>query len=255
MVPMRGAAGQSTDMQKFSAQVSRIRSLTHDVREIELRLLEPSAIHFSPGQFVSFEIAREGHLSVTRAYSIASPASRKQSIDLLLNRVPGGPGSEYLFSLREGGATTFKGPVGSFTLRTGTRDLLFVATGTGIAPLRSMLWSLAEAGSSRAITLFWGLRSERDLYYQDELEQLRLRLPHSSLTTTLSRPAGQWRGAGGRVSQLVEARVANVTTLDVFLCGNAAMIRDVRGILRAKGLCPIHTEEYGNDRDESRPVA
>ena len=251
---MRRASGQSTEMHKFRAQVSRIRSLTHDVREIELTLLEPSAIHFSPGQFVSFEIEREGYLSATRPYSIASPASREEAIDLLLNRVPGGPGSEYLFALREGDATTFKGPAGSFTLRAGTRDLLFVATGTGIAPLRSMLWSLAEAGSSRAVTLFWGLRSECDVYYQDELEQLRSRLPPFSFTTTLSRPAGDWCGAVGRVSQLVDARVAKVTNLDVFLCGNAAMIRDVRGILRAKGLCPIHTEEYYDD-DESRRLA
>jgi NAD(P)H-flavin reductase len=239
-------------MQTFTAQVSRIRSLTHDVREIELTLFDPSAIHFTPGQFVSFEIEREGHLSATRPYSIASPPSRENAIDLLLNHVPGGAGSEYLFALREGDTTTFKGPVGSFTLREGTRDLLFVATGTGIAPLRSMLWSLAEAGSSRAVTLVWGLRSERDLYYQDELEQLRPRLSHFSFTTTLSRPTGSWGGAVGRVSPLVEARVTKIANLEVFLCGNAAMIRNVREIIRKKGLCPIHAEEYFDDGDESR---
>jgi NAD(P)H-flavin reductase len=166
--------------------------------------------------------------------------------------VPGGPGSEYLFALREGDVTTFKGPVGSFMLRDGTRDLLFVATGTGIAPFRAMLSSLAAAGSSRAVTLLWGLRGERDLYYQDELEDLRFRLPHFAFTTTLSRPVGDWRGAVGRVSPLVEALVTNVANLDVFLCGNAAMIRDVREIIRKKGLCPIHTEEYYDDRAESR---
>ncbi|MCC6766104.1 MAG: hypothetical protein IT293_15710 [Deltaproteobacteria bacterium] len=233
--------------------MSRIRSLTHDVREIELALLEPAAIGFAPGQFVSFEIEREGGFSSTRAYSIASPPSRPHLIELLLNRVPAGPGSEYLFALREGDLTTFKGPVGSFTLRDGTRDLLFVATGTGIAPLRSMLWSLAESGSARAVTLLWGLRSQRDLYYQDELEHLRSRLPRFSFVTTLSRPASDWRGAVGRVSSLVDASITTVGNLDVFLCGNAAMIRDVRDLVRRKGLCPIHTEEYYDDRAESRP--
>jgi len=235
-------------MQLFAARVSRVRSLTNDVREIELSLLEPATIRFAPGQFVSFEIDRPGRPPATRAYSIASPADRTRSIDLVLNHVAGGPGSEYLFGLRPGDTTSFKGPLGSFTLRDGERDLLFVATGTGIAPLRSMLWSLAAIGSSRGITLFWGLRSERDLYYQDELNDLRTQLPHFSFTTTLSRPTGAWDGAVGWVTPLVESRVTSVEHLEVFLCGNAAMIRDVRDVIRGKGLCPIHTEQYYDDR-------
>jgi NAD(P)H-flavin reductase len=242
-------------MQTFTARVARIRSLTHDVRELQLSLLDPRGIQFAPGQFVSFEIDRPGRLTATRPYSIASSANRNTSIDLVLNRVPGGPGSEYLFGLREGDATTFKGPVGSFTLRDGERDLLFVATGTGIAPFRSMLWSLADARSSRAITLFWGLRSEQDVYYQSELDDLRGRLPHFSFITTLSRPAGVWDGAVGRVTPLVESRITNVDNLEAFLCGNAAMIRDVREIIRAKGLCPIRTEQYYDDRVTTPPAS
>ena len=235
-------------MQAFTAQVSRIRVLTHDVREIGLELLEPARIDFAAGQFVSFEIERPGRFPATRPYSIASSTYRNTSIDLVFNHVPGGPGSEYLVGLRVGDRTTFTGPVGSFTVTAGERDLLFVATGTGIAPFRSMLWSLADARSSRAITLFWGLRSETDLYYQSELEDLRRRLPGLSFTTTLSRPAAAWDGVIGRVSPLVESRVTSVENLDVFLCGNAAMIRDVRDIIRKKGLCPIHTEQYYDDR-------
>jgi NAD(P)H-flavin reductase len=173
----------------------------------------------------------------------------------VLNHVRGGPGSEYLFGLRVGDTTTFKGPIGTFTLREGERDLLFVATGTGIAPLRSMLWSLADAGSSRVITLFWGLRSEQDLYYQTELDDLRMRLPRFSFTTTLSRPTGAWNGMVGRVSPLVDARITSVDNLEVFLCGNAAMIRDVRDIIRKKGLCPIHTEQYYDDRVTIPPAS
>lgn len=235
-------------MQDFTATVSRVRDLTHDVREIALSLTGPASIRFLPGQFVSFEVDRPGRLPATRSYSIASPPGRDGSIELLVNRVEGGPGSGYLFGLREGDTTSFRGPLGSFTLHDGTRDLLFVATGTGIAPLRSMLWTLADSASTRPITLFWGLRSERDLYYQDELEQLRARLPGFAYVTTLSRPAGEWTGSIGWVSALVEQRVPDVDNIDAYLCGNAAMIRDVREILRARGLCPIHTEQYYDDR-------
>jgi len=149
-----------------------------------------------------------------------------------------------LFGLREGETTAFRGPLGTFVLHDSPRDLLFVATGTGIAPFRSMLRALAEASSSRAVTLVWGLRSERDLYYQDELISLRERLPRFSFITTLSRPTSAWRGTTGRVTGLVETRVETVANLEAFLCGNGGMIRDVRDVLRRKGLCPIRVEQY-----------
>jgi CDP-4-dehydro-6-deoxyglucose reductase, E3 len=232
-------------VQTFTATVSRTRKLTHDVRELELTLVEPASIDFAPGQFVSFEIERPGRRTpATRAYSIASPAHRHNAIELILNYVPGGPGSEYLFGLQEGDCTSFNGPVGSFVLRDSPRDLLFVATGTGIAPVRSMLSSLAEASSTRAITLLWGLRSERDLYYQDELNRLRERLPGLTFATTLTQPTDGWQGPVGRVTPLVESRIATVANLEVFLCGNGGMIRDVRDVIRHKGLCPIRVEQY-----------
>lgn len=242
-------------MTRFTARVSRVRQLTDSVRQIELTPLAPRRIHFQAGQFVSFEIERPGRpVPATRPYSIASAPEREEAIDLVLNRVPGGPGSEYLFGLREGDTTEFTGPVGSFVVRDSARDLLLVATGTGIAPIRSMLLSLAARSSARGITLFWGLRSERDLYYQDELADLAARLPGLSVTTTLSRPEGAWRGAVGRVTPLVERDITTVDNLDVFLCGNGAMIRDVRDVLRKKGLCPIHTEQY-YDAAPRRPLS
>ena len=231
-------------MKTFSAVVSRVRPLTHDVREIELTLFHPPRIDFAPGQFVSFEIDRHGRTPATRPYSIASSATRRDAIELVLNYVPGGPGSEYLFGLGEGARTSFRGPVGSFILRDSPRDILFVATATGIAPIRSMLQSLADRSSTRSITLFWGLRSERDLYYQDELNCLRERLTRFSFVTALSQPTNGWRGAAGHVTTLVDSHIDSVENIEAFLCGNGHMIRDVREILRRKGLCPIRVEQW-----------
>lgn len=232
-------------MQSFSARLAAVRDLTYDVREINLALVDPPEMRFLAGQFVSFEIDRPGsRIPATRPYSIASTPTDTKGVRLLFNRVSGGPGSGYLFSLQPGDVTTFKGPVGSFTLRDNARDVLFVATGTGIAPIRSMLWALADAGSTRRIRLFWGLRGERDLYYQDDLTDLRDRLLHFSFTTTLSQPGASWRGAAGRVVPLVVSEIETVANLDVYLCGNGSMIRDVRDTIRQKGLCPIYTEQY-----------
>jgi NAD(P)H-flavin reductase len=236
-------------MHTYVAEVERITNLTHDVREIELHLLEPKAIDFQPGQFISFDIAVEGKpRPVTRAYSIASPPSRPDRLTLVFNRVDHGPGSSYLFSLKAGDRVHFKGPAGTFRLKDdGTRDLLFVATGTGIAPLRAMIWTRLEQGSANAITLFWGLRSQRDLYYQQELADLSKAHSNFRFVTTLSRPEpGEpgWPGAVGRVTGLVTEQIASVTNLAVYLCGNGGMIKEVTAVLNAKGLCPIYREKW-----------
>lgn len=165
-------------MTSFEAFVCSVADLTAEVREIELELMAPPGISFAAGQFISFEVqAPEWPYPITRSYSIASNPDERRRITLLLNLVTGGRMSPYLFGLRVGDPVTFRGPLGTFCLRPGGRDLLFVATGTGIAPMRSMLHSLASEKSARRITLFWGLRSRADLYYQAELAQLAERLP------------------------------------------------------------------------------
>jgi NAD(P)H-flavin reductase len=236
-------------LQHFRAKVSQIRDLTHDVREITLDLLVPSTISFKAGQFISFEVPALGSTRlVTRPYSIASPPRQSAAVTLVLNVVPNGPGSTYLFSLRPGVETTFRGPAGSFYLRDdSSRHVLFVATGTGIAPIWSMLQTLVERNDDRRLTLFWGLRTERDLYHQDELNTWSTTRPNFHSVVTLSRPSGQWRGAVGRVTKLVESNIDTVNNLEAYLCGNSGMIKDVTGILREKGLCPIYREKYYDD--------
>ncbi len=233
-------------MNTFTAEVSRIQDLTHDVRAIELRLLEPTSLTFKAGQFVSFEVPKEGQpRPVTRPYSIASSPEQRDRILLVLNLVQGGPGSGYLFSLREGSRTSFKGPAGAFYLKDdGDRELLFVATGTGIAPMRSMILAQLQRAPDRPVTLFWGLRSQRDLYWQDEWAALALAHPNFIVVTTLSRPEPGWSGAHGRVTALVEERITSVRNLAVYLCGGSAMIKDVTARINAKGLCPIYREKY-----------
>jgi NAD(P)H-flavin reductase len=239
--------------QSYRAVVDAVRDLTHDVREIECRLVDPKEIVFKAGQFISFEIMPAGAARpVVRPYSIASPPQHNQVITIVLNRVPGGIGSGFLFGLNCGDRLMFKGPVGSFYVRDLTRDLLFVATGTGIAPIRSMVLGLLEGGHRGTIQLYWGLRSQRDLYYQEELERLGRHYPNFMSTVTLSRPEGNWQGHQGRVTRLVEERVHSVKNLSVYLCGNNAMIREVTGLINRKGLCPIYREIYYDD-PEGKP--
>ena len=167
---------------------------------------------------------------------------------LLFNLVPGGPGSGLLFDLHAEDKTHFKGPAGHFYLREDPgRELLFIASGTGIAPIRSMLLANAERPDPRPATLLWGLRSQRDLYYQEELVNLIRQTPTLTAVTTLSRPDPGWSGESGRVLRLIEERIASVKNLSVYLCGNSAMISDSMHLLQKKGLCPIYREKYYDD--------
>ena len=240
-------------IETFTAQVESVENLTHDVRRLELRLIEPETIRFKPGQFVSFEMPdpQTGRL-LTRAYSIASQPSRSGVITLLFNLVSGGPGSGFLFHLTAGEKIQFKGPAGHFYLREDPeRELLFVASGTGIAPIRSMLLANAERPDPRPATLFWGLRSQQDLYDQAELAELTRRTPTLTAISTLSRPEPGWSGSSGRVLRLIEERITSVKNLAVYLCGNSAMIADATSLLRGKGLCPIYREKYYDDTSTS----
>jgi CDP-4-dehydro-6-deoxyglucose reductase, E3 len=184
------------------------------------------------GQLVSFDVPKENFpYPVTRPYSIASSPGNSRTIQLLLNRVPGGPGSTYLSSLREGDTVGFKGPAGSFRLRHDpAKRILFL--------------SQLERNSISPLTLFWGVRSERDLYCQDEFKNLADRYPQFSFVTTLSQPGPGWTGVGGRVSALVQKWVTSVHNLDVYLRGNGDMIEYVTTEIQAKGLCPIYREKY-----------
>ena len=231
-------------MQLFTSKVVEVQDLTHDVRVLRLELLDPDAIRFQAGQFVSFEVPKPGlPFPVTRPYSIASPPSNRDVIDLLFNLVPDGPGSTYLFSLQSGDPVSFKGPAGTFVLRDyPERRLLFVATGTGIAPLRSMIH--ARLPSPTPVTLIWGLRNERDLYYQDELADLAAQFPEFSYTISLSQPSPEWKGATGHVQSAVEAATSRVDDVAVYVCGSRAMIQSVSALIRSRGVCPIHWEQY-----------
>lgn len=233
-------------MPNFSARVTRTRDLTHDVREIEFTFIDPPSMAFTAGQFITFKVQKPGTTTMlNRAYSIASPPAKSTAIEIVLNLVPGGPGSTWLFSLQVGDEVSFIGPSGHFVMPADTtKDLLFVATGTGLAPFVSMVMTDLQYERDRKLTLIWGVRHEEDVYYQEELNALSAKHPRFTFITTVSRPTDAWTGVRGRVTKVVEDYVKSVDNLEAFCCGNSAMIADVTTILKAMGDVPVHKEQY-----------
>jgi ferredoxin-NADP reductase len=216
----------------LQARLVRSLDLAPDVRHFEFEIIDRSEFPFTPGQFVSIKEQVAGK-EVTRAYSIASPPDGNR-FALCLNRVAEGLVSPRLFALAPGEHVEVQEPLGYFTLRRPDHPAVFVATGTGIAPFRSIL--LAALPASAPITLLFGARHAHGVLYREELEILAQRHAHFRFITTITRPDDSWRGAVGRVqSHLDDALATHAATPDVYICGLKEMVDDVRALLKQKG--------------------
>ena len=233
---------------KFRAKVLRIRHLTIDVREVTLKLVDPPMLAFLPGQSIALTIPDgvSGQSSL-RYYSLASLPNSSSQLVLLFNAGDHGKGATFLLKHSVGEELPFSGPFGSFHLHDDPeRDLLFIGTGTGIAPLWSMIASLLEVSCSQPMTLLWGLRSESDIYYLEELQRWADRHSNFSFILTLSQPGQNWRGKTGRVTHLLQ-EFPQVDHLAAYVCGNRKMVAEVSALLRNKGVCPIYRERHDED--------
>jgi CDP-4-dehydro-6-deoxyglucose reductase len=197
---------------------------------------------FVPGQFVSFTAEVEGK-EITRAYSLAAPPSGTGRFELCLNEVEGGRLSPYLFAMKPGDAIGMRPPLGTFILRHPTREALFIATGTGIAPFRAMLQAHLT-DDSPPFTLLFGVRYEHGLLYRAQFEALAARYPQFRFWPTITRPEPSWTGRTGRIQAHLPEAVH--PDLDVYLCGLREMVDDARMILKGMGLDrkQIFSEKY-----------
>ena len=240
----------------FDARLVRCGSLSPSVRELVFERVDGRPLAFEPGQWVSarLPVTVGDQESIKRSYSIASEPGGTPRFELALTRVKDGPGSAWLCALEPGAVVPFVGPHGFFTRRaTDTSPALFVATGTGVTPMRSMLRAALAAGSTTPVVLLFGVRREADLIYREELEAMASRHPFLRVVTTLSQPAEGWTGQRGYVQTHVPELWAELSarTPDApphaYVCGLERMVGSVRDLLRKEmGVArqQVHTERY-----------
>jgi len=225
-----------SERQILTAELVRSVDLSDKTKHLEFRVPEVERFEFTPGQFVSMKAFPEGR-EITRAYSIASPPRHDNTFDLCLNRVGEGYFSNYLCDLAPKQQVKFHGPHGYFVLKQPVRDSIFIATGTGIAPIRGMLhWLFAEETrqNGRQFWLIFGTRHEPDLYYNREFQALA---QHDNFhyVPTLSRENPGWTGARGYVQEHVREIVAGRKDMDAYICGLKEMVEANRALLRENG--------------------
>jgi ferredoxin-NADP reductase len=222
----------------FEARVLCSVALSEFTKHIELEVPGVSGFGFVPGQWLSVKANKPDGQEMMRAYSIASPPSENGHVAFCLNRVHEGFMSNYLCSLDEGARITFQGPFGDFILRPPLRDTVFVATGTGIAPFRSMLhWLLAEEDRHRGheLWLLFGARREQDIYYREEFERLAAGHANFHFLPTLSRGAEDWKGLRGYVQQHLGEIVGMRSDMHAYICGLDKMVTANRELLKNLG--------------------
>src|SRR5271169_3174471 len=154
--------------QTFTARLTRSTALSGLTKHLEFEMEDVPLFGFVAGQWLSFKTNMPDDEEITRAYSIASPPADDNRFALCLNRVQDGFMSNFLCDMKEGDEISCQGPFGDFILRPPLRDTLFIATGTGIAPFRSMLhWLLADPvrHQDKQLHLLFGNRTEKDIYY------------------------------------------------------------------------------------------
>ena len=208
----------------------------------------PPDLRFRPGQFISVRVGSDADQNpILRSYSIASPPERWGELALVLRLVSDGIGSRYFDALRMGESITFTGPMGFFVNELAhSGDVVYVATGTGIAPLLPMIEETLRRSETGRVILFWGLRSEADVFYQDELNALSTRTPRFAHQIYLSQPQGFCR-LRGRVTGPVLELLPGLREPTFYLCGNGQMIEELKTGLVARGVSrkrQIRTEAF-----------
>ena len=232
----------------FDVRLARARMLAPNVRELAFERASGERFEFQAGQWVSLVLPlAEGE--ARRAYSVASAPDGTPGFDIAVTKVEGGPGSTYLHALPEGATLRVIGPQGFFTRAAGA-PALFVGTGTGVTPLRSMLRYALAHGETAPFTLLFGVRTAEDRLYVDEFDALTAKHPNFRVLYTLSRGDDAWSGLRGYVQTHVEKEWRALEphgAPHVFVCGLERMVGTVRDLMR-KGLGvdrkQVHSERY-----------
>ena len=222
----------------YRAAIEHIVERAPGTRSFFLRLDADQALRFRPGQFLSFQLPGRGK-TLTRAYTIASSPEDDGPLEICLNRVPEGPGSQYLFDRRIGDHLSFSGPWGGFVLdQAPPTECVFIAQGTGVAAIRPMLRRALEGGPQHPLALVYATAREQDLLYREQLEGWARAHAAFSFRPLLAQPSAHWGGLRGDLLAHVEAWYVERDTdrsRHFYICGIGQRVLQLRDLLRTAG--------------------
>jgi CDP-4-dehydro-6-deoxyglucose reductase/3-phenylpropionate/trans-cinnamate dioxygenase ferredoxin reductase subunit len=230
--PVRIRSAAMIQRKIFTAKVSKIGRPAPDVATIHLRLPIGQRAIFRAGQYLRVLMGN----GVSRNYSMANAPQNNDKVELHIRHVPGGKFSEDVLARLEKASTLdIELPYGEFTL-SDERDwpAILIATGTGFAPMKSMIENNIRLGSKRPLHLYWGANAESDLYMHDMVRNWAETYAWFSYTPVVSNPSAQWSGRTGFVHRAVQVDHPDMSGLEVYACGAPIMIESAQRDFRAE---------------------
>jgi propane monooxygenase reductase subunit len=227
-------------IQEAVVEVVSNDNVTHDMRHLVVRMIEPTGLKFFPGQYVDFKVP--GHDDeVTRSFSMANTSTTDGGLlEFVIKIYPDGLFSRFLDTeVAVGDRLDVTGPFGVFTLRDApSADLVYVGGGAGMAPILSLLRSMSERGLERKATFYYGARRRKDLCFEKELEALEATLPGFHYVPALSEPeeGDGWDGEVGLITDVLRRREADLSGADAYVCGPPPMVEAALELLPALGV-------------------
>ena len=240
------AAVQDIRIRTLPCRLEKKTQLAHDVMALWLKLPEKERLQFLAGQYVDI-LLKDGS---RRAFSLANAPCRDGLLELHVRHVPGGRFSDSVFGpMKEKAMLRLRGPLGSFYLRGGSdAPIIFVAGGTGFAPIKGMVEQALCENDPRIMYLYWGVRARRDLYMGDLATQWAKDSENIHFVPVLSEPAPEdaWPGRTGFVHEAVLADFPELAAYHVYASGPPVMVYAARDAFFARGLDPanMHSDVF-----------
>jgi propane monooxygenase reductase subunit len=235
-------------VQTAEVMVSEISMLTHDIRRLVLKLVDPPEFSWITGQYVEITIPGTDE---TRSYSLSNvgtgvPAARDDELEFMIKLYEGGKMSTLFMEgdIKLGDKLQVKGPYGTFTLREDSdRDMIFIGGGAGLGPLWALLQYMDAKGIDRKVTFYYGARTAKDLFYLDKMKEISKRLTNFRFVPALSeaRSEDEWDGETGLITDIVDRLEGDLTGVEAYLCGPPPMVDAAIELLQGKGVSEADT--------------
>ena len=228
-------------IQEYTCRCAKIIDLTHDIKLFRFELIAPATMDYIPGQYVQLLTPPYGksRQEVYRAYSIASDPAEKNVIDLIIRLVPGGVCTTYCFQhLKEGDEVRLNGPYGDFRLAETDSPIVYIAGGSGMAPIKCMLHHMRNTANKRKAVYFFGANTPNELFMTDEMKQFEKDLADYRYVPVVARlQEGQrWEGETGLVTEAVRKGLKDAPQYEAYLCGSPGMIDASIEVLKGSGV-------------------
>ncbi|MEQ1663532.1 MAG: CDP-6-deoxy-delta-3,4-glucoseen reductase [Thiobacillus sp.] len=231
-------AAKDIVVKTLPCRVEKLDRLADDVMRVKIKLPANERLQFLAGQYIDFQL-KDGK---ARSYSLANPPHDDALLELHIRHVSGGLFTDQVFStLKERDILRLKGPLGSFFIREDSdKPMIFIAGGTGFAPIKGMLEHAFAEHTDRELILYWGVRSLKDLYLAELPQQWLVEKPNFSFIPVLSNPepGDAWQGRTGYVHDAVLADFADLSGYQVYACGAPIMVDSAREAFTATRSLP-----------------